>query len=91
MTRTETKDVVVITTGWTLQQLLENVNVFLSLIAGIFTAVYACSTCVYSVMRLVDYLKQRGRTIKQLESIRRYTGLKSIFLNDNCIPKVSKI
>lgn len=59
MTSTGTKDVVVITTGWTLQQLLENVNVFLSLIAGVFTAVYACSTCVYSVMRLVDYLKQR--------------------------------
>ena len=54
MTSTETKDVVVITTGWTLQQLLENVNLFLSLIAGIFTAVYACSTCVYYEGKL-DY------------------------------------
>lgn len=30
----------------------------------------------------VDYLKQIGGTIRQLESIRKYTGLKSIFLND---------
>lgn len=59
MTSHGVKDVAVITTGWTLQQLLENVNLLLSLIAGVFTAVYACSTCVYSIIRLTDYLKQR--------------------------------
>lgn len=59
MTNTGIKDAAVITTGLTLQQLLEHVNLFLSVIAGIFTAIYAFSTCVYAVLRLRDYLKQR--------------------------------
>lgn len=59
MTNTGVKDAAVITTGLTLQQLLEHVNLFLSVVAGIFTAIYAFSTCVYSIMRLKDYLKQR--------------------------------
>lgn len=59
MTNTEVKDVAVITAGLTTQQLLEHVNMLLSVVAGVFTAIYAFSTCTYAIIKLKDYLQQR--------------------------------
>lgn len=57
---TRLKDTSIIASGFTMQYILENIHLGLSIIAGIFTCVYAATSAVYAVDRLRDYLKNKG-------------------------------
>lgn len=55
---TGAKDTSIIATGLTFQHLLENINLCLSVIAGVFTVIYAGITVIYAMKRLQEYLEQ---------------------------------
>lgn len=58
---TRLKDTSIIASGFTMQYILENIHLGLSIIAGIFTCVYAATSAVYAVDRLRDYLKNKKK------------------------------
>lgn len=62
---TRLKDTSIIASSFTMQYILENIHLGLSILAGIFTCVYAATSAIYAIDRLKDYLKNKNKPNKK--------------------------